>query len=450
MIINIDYSKEISCFDQRAISSAGDANLQPETVSVDSYNTNFQNNPVAFWGKNNLLPQELNESSENCEIVQACIRKLVSFCFGNGIFAYKERIENGKIVIDEVYNKDIKDFFEFTNINEYFIKAATDYYKFGNCFPYIKAYKPNNKTKKVGLLDVFDAAFCRKQKINPNSPNKRILYYTSFWKDLVGNIDTLISQYPNFFKKYEELKKVNYESQFINNPQDVFVININNYTSGRNYYHSVPWHAAFFNGTVDLASGYSETRKAFFKNALKISVLIHIDPEFWKVRYGNSWPSDFKAQEKLVDEYLLMLERSVTGKSDAFKSLYVPMLYNNMTQEHRKLIEFEQLNFLKGFDTTFIPEAQQAYANIIFAFGLDQSLLGTVALNGKSKSGSGSDRREALLVLNNALKQDREMLLRPLYIIKKLNGWDQDIKFGIRTIELTTLDVNPTGSKNVM
>jgi hypothetical protein len=43
-----------------------------------------------------------------------------------------------------------------------------------------------------------------------------------------------------------------------------------------------------------------------------------------------------------------------------------------------------------------------------------------------------------------------QLLLKPLYVAKKINNWNPKIKFGFRDIKLETLDINPTGSTNAL
>ena len=46
-------------------------------------------------------------------------------------------------------------------------------------------------------------------------------------------------------------------------------------------------------------------------------------------------------------------------------------------------------------------------------------------------------------------KPIRDMLLSPLYIVKKINKWDDDIHFVIPNIMLTTLDQGTGAVKSI-
>jgi len=68
----------------------------------------------------------------------------------------------------------------------------------------------------------------------------------------------------------------------------------------------------------------------------------------------------------------------------------------------------------------------------------------------QGKLSSGSEIRNAFLMYL-AIKTPtiRQILLEPIHLVARENGWDQDTKFGFRDIEITRLDEDPAGSQNV-
>jgi hypothetical protein len=67
------------------------------------------------------------------------------------------------------------------------------------------------------------------------------------------------------------------------------------------------------------------------------------------------------------------------------------------------------------------------------------------------KLSSGSEKRNSYLI-HIALKtpMPRKILLKWLYDVRDLNGWPPDMVFAFKDIEITTLDVNPTGTQNTV
>ena len=86
-------------------------------------------------------------------------------------------------------------------------------------------------------------------------------------------------------------------------------------------------------------------------------------------------------------------------------------------------------------------------AVVSYAQGVHVSLIG--ASPGKGKSINGTEARELFIIKQALLKPIRDRLLMPLYIVKAINGWPDDIYFTIPNLELTTLDKG-TGSQKVI
>ena len=100
-------------------------------------------------------------------------------------------------------------------------------------------------------------------------------------------------------------------------------------------------------------------------------------------------------------------------------------------------------------DGSQLPEAEAANSEVLFALGVDPSLIGAGIPGGKLGAGSGSDKREAFTILSALFKTNRETTLEVYDFIAQYNGWDTSIRAAFENTILTTLDANPTGSKSV-
>ena len=100
-------------------------------------------------------------------------------------------------------------------------------------------------------------------------------------------------------------------------------------------------------------------------------------------------------------------------------------------------------------DGSYLPEAEAANSEVLFALGVDPSLIGAGIPGGKLGAGSGSDKREAFTILSALFKTNRETTLEVYDFIAQYNGWDTSIRAAFENTILTTLDANPTGSKSV-
>jgi hypothetical protein len=96
-------------------------------------------------------------------------------------------------------------------------------------------------------------------------------------------------------------------------------------------------------------------------------------------------------------------------------------------------------------DGSYLPEASAANSEIMFAMGVDPSIVGAGIPGGKMNTGSGSDKREAFSILTSLFKTKREISLEPWQLLRDYNGWDEELEAEFANTKLTTLDANPMG-----
>jgi len=96
-------------------------------------------------------------------------------------------------------------------------------------------------------------------------------------------------------------------------------------------------------------------------------------------------------------------------------------------------------------DGSYLPEAEAANSEVLFALGTDPSLIGAGIPGGKMGSGSGSDKRIAFNLLQSFMKSNRDVTISIIEFIAYYNKWESDLKYGFENVVLETLDKNPTG-----
>jgi len=79
--------------------------------------------------------------------------------------------------------------------------------------------------------------------------------------------------------------------------------------------------------------------------------------------------------------------------------------------------------------------------------GIDATLA-SIDTGGKL-GGSGSEKRiSAQIHIAHRTPTKRKILLESLNICNRINGFQKDIVWGFEDTQITTLDVNPTGTQN--
>jgi len=134
----------------------------------------------------------------------------------------------------------------------------------------------------------------------------------------------------------------------------------------------------------------------------------------------------------------------LAGSENVGKAFVSYVKQNGLEADKWKISSLEaKLN-----DEAFTILFEQSNMAMTSAHGLHPTL---AAVETQGKLSSGSEMRNAYLVyMALKTKNTRAILLEPLYEIKKINNWPDEVQFGFEDIEITKLDTNPTGSQTVM
>lgn len=433
-------------------SAAGDFVFKKISVPMpDKKGEEYEKGIIAPWGKDNKFPLLAQAYIEKSSILAGALRDIIAFTYGMGIFCYKteEVAKDGSELVRIVHDAKIEAWMEQSLINRYCLQTISDYYRLGNAVPWFIM-----KDQQVHQLRVIKAPRARLEKVNPDSGYKDYLFESGQWETLVArNISREIKKEDSrIIKKLRLLDPYDFFWQLGTTAfksQNEFAFWIDTYTSDREYYHDSAWHTAIRNGWLDIDIGVPEMKKALFQNAITLRYKISIHIDYWEQIYGKSQWMAKSVEEKtnIMREKFNEIEKNLKGAANAYKSI-TSEHYIDARGNLQDKIKIEVIDD-KLKDGSFLPDGQQAAGVILATIGLDPSIPGISIPGAQSNSRSGSDKREGLFVLNNKLKIVRDAILEPLYMVKKINKWDPQLKFGFRNIELTTLDKNPTGQKTV-
>jgi hypothetical protein len=414
-------------------------------------NEEYEKQILAPWGIDNKFPILAQQYIEKSSILAGALRDIIAFTYGMGVFTYKteEVATDGSELVRIIHDKQIEAWMEQSLINRYCLQTISDYYRLGNAVPWFIMNQG-----KVHQLRVIKAARARREKVDPTTGYSEYVYESGQWDTLLPKSvkREIKKEESRIIKKLRVLDPYDYFWQLGKSGYknlNEFAYWIDTYTSDREYYHDSPWHTAIRNGWLDIDIGVPEMKKALFKNAITLRYIISIDVQYWYSIYGQTkWAAmTTKEKDDIMNAKFDEIEKYLKGAANAYKSITSEHYLDarGVVQDKIKITVVDD----KMKDGSFLPDGQQAASIILAAIGIDPSITGMSIPGAQSNSRSGSDKREGLFILNNKLKIVRDAILEPLYMVKKINGWDADIKFGFRNIELTTLDKNPTGQKTV-
>jgi hypothetical protein len=179
---------------------------------------------------------------------------------------------------------------------------------------------------------------------------------------------------------------------------------------------------------------------------MTIKYIIEIDERYFDGLYRENWvkmkPEERQTIRKdIIDE----INASLSGNENAGKSIQSMQLVGTDGKPFSAVKITAIDDKLK--DGSYLPEAEAANSEVLFALGVDPSLIGAGIPGGKLGAGSGSDKREAFTILSALYKTNRETTLEVYDFISQYNSWDSTIRASFESTVLTTLDKNPTGSK---
>lgn len=370
---------------------------------------------VPWYSPKNDEPDQIAELILKNNLNAGILRTKVDFVVGKGIVAYYENIVNGKrerSLIEGEWTEWISE----TNFQETVRRCATDLEWFGNFFTEFIARNDN----KVASVHHLDATRCRLARYDAKG-NIPYIYHCTDWAKprlIKGDKDGNMSAIPTSIK------------------EDKFAKHYRNYVPGYAYYSPPSWIGC--RNYILLANAIPEFHANGLRNGYHLKYHIIVPQS-----YIDAFPANEKDQRKAelrdnMDKFLSGAENA--GK--AFMSFARSM--DNKNFEEWKIIPLEN----KLNDSAYTALFDQTNAAIISGHGIDPTLCG---IETAGKLSSGSEKRIAAQIYQEwKTAQSRQLLLQPLELVKAMNKWPANLKFGFEDVQITTLDKNPMGAQNTV
>lgn len=403
------------------------------------------------WGTDNKLPFELTERLYKNPILASGILFNIQLAFGEGVVAGRWIGKGNEKVFEPVEIEEIKQFFDDNDIDQYLLEQITDATLFYNMFPEIIF---NTAGDKIVSLTSKEASFSRISLQNPDTREIEYHYYSGKWHKNPSSSDIVITKMLPSVGTINNLlsicgKAPNSDGKLVNevlkNKAFRYIIPLNFPTPGRTYYQK-PYHSSIFDsGWFDFANKIPEFKNAIMSNQATIKYHVEIHPDHFKDIFAAEGITDpVKQKARTIKEYD-DINKFLTDSKNAGKSIFsrYKQTPDGKKIEYLKITVIE--NHFKGGE--YLDDSEEASNILSFALGVHPSLIGSAP--GKSKTINGTEARELFIIKQALMRPLRRRLLRPLYMIKRVNGWPANIDFEIPNITLTTLDQG-TGSKKVI
>jgi hypothetical protein len=400
---------------------------------------------IVAWGTSNDYPQKIMEQVKLNGALSAAMRFRRKAHYGNGANLMTHGVtEDGKHdykVVPLSSQPDIMAFFNRSQMSRFFQESIADLEYWGIMFP---EYILSNDYTKITRVKRQTAAWCRFEVMNPKTGLVENVYISEkFGKASVSVDSEWVSKVPliDSYWSAEETReycKANKLKKFIR-PEFYPLID-------QAYYPEPEWHTVTKSGWLEVANSVPKFKQNLFKNQVSIKFHIEVDEEYFTKMYAGKW-AEFTYEQKKVarTELTDAINEHLSKPENAGKSLSTPMWIDDKGNQVSsvKITAIDD----KFKDGSYLPEAEAANSETLFAANVDPSMIGAGIPGGKLGAGSGSDKNAAFNILCALYKSDRETTVAPYNFIRDYNGWDSQLQLNFENTILTTLDKNPTGAQ---
>lgn len=400
---------------------------------------------VSAWGEDNLYPQHFLRKFKKVDAAVGGFEVLTTAHFGNGFKLYQEQeTEHGVERKERSLHSfpEIKDFFKRVHWTRLHIEMIADYELWRLAF---LEYLLSPDKSKIISVKRYPAPWCRFGLPDEKRGVVKEVIVNSDWENRDPGFDVKIPLIPEVGATVEEIKQYAKEKKLTR-----FMLPVTGVKLCEKLYPTVGWHSAFNNGWTETVLSVPSFKKWMFINQLHFKYVVYISDEFLSRKYGAAEWEDFTPAEKEQrrEDLVRLIDQHMSGNEASGRSLISPY-FKDLNGNLMKGIEIVPIDD-KIKDGNFLPDAAAGNSQILFAMGVDPSLIGAGIPGGKNLSGSGSDKREAYTILCTKMPFKRIDTTAVFNFLRDYNGWDESLTAHFPNLNLTTLDKNPNGQQEVV
>ena len=397
---------------------------------------------VMQWGKNNDLPQRREMLLSDNNIVPALLKTKRNIIAGSGLYAYRIRYEQNatggmKKVVEEVdMPQQAVDFFEVVSFDEYMNNAAGELEKHA----LVLAEMIRNGAGQIIGLKAHKTKYCRAEEQDQYG-NINAWWWSGHWTVNERNIDSLRQ------RRMERIPVYNGE-EAPGKRQTKFVLQLSDDLLCNDGYYPVPTYWGSWEW-IELANRIPQFHRANLSNGYNMRWHIEIPSDYFLdyEAYHGAMTEDEKAQvlntaKQREQAFMDDVNTFLADLENAGRTIFTKYELDKALGKDYPGIKITALSYDMK-DEALLKLFERSNTANISAQGIHPTLAN---IETQGKLSSGTEIRNAYLmwlIINT--HQQRGMLMRPIELIKKINGWPADVHYGIRDYELTALSSNASG-----
>lgn len=397
---------------------------------------------VALWGEANDLPQVVMEKIGKSDTLAANIDHNIKMLYGQGVKPFLRTVTDGVERFDVCEDERVLAFMEQNDLNLYFLEQCADFATFYNAFPEIILTKD---LTEVYSLRHKEAAFSRLSTAVKGEIATH--FYSAEWHNgKASEENTVVSDLLNRYNPLGDLQNRIKNRRYVT-PR--FMMHLYFPTPGRVYYQEPPYYSVFRSGSYDYSIMIWNFKRALLKNGLKTKYIIYISDKYWDLIFSEEKidkNNPEKVKERKETEFA-KFRAFLSDEENAGKGMMVlkKLIPSGSTAIEEKYIVIEEVkNEMKGGE--LLQDSSEVNNSMNYATGVFPGLVGSP--QGKNTgSMSGTDKRELFHIKAAMQAPFRDILLKPLYLVKALNKFPKNLVWKVVDYEFTTLDDNKTGKQ---
>lgn len=400
-----------------------------------SYKGSKGEHTIRFWGKNNDHPQWIEKLVLQNNIVPTLLQTKRDLVAGSGFFAYKEVFvaDGGQKNIQEVeIPADAQKFFTDSFIDKYRLAAAGELIKHGNIFTEFV----RDKGGKIHSISLKECKYVRLGEQNKEGKVTKA-YISGDWptrdkKDGLTEYDKSINQVELYGGEDKKQKK--------------FLLHTGDTLFNDGYYNVPVWYGS--RSWIELANSIVKFHQSNIKHGYVIRFHIQIPKDyFYEQPITGAAEELIKARDNAIEKkntFINKLNDLLAGQEQAGRSIVTEFDFDVALKTEYPGIKITPINIdLK--DEALLTLFEKTNTANISAQGIHPTLAN---IETQGKLSSGSEIRNAyLMYLAIKTPTPRAILLEAINLVKRINRWPEEVHFGFRDIEITTLDEDKSGMK---
>lgn len=386
---------------------------------------------IAKWGDDNLFPQTVIQEARKSTIIPSTLdwkaRALYSGGITYGTVSYKD---DGTEVFTPAKMPAIEDFFRKSNVYRYGMEAAVDFYWFFNNFPELVL---SNDRSQIVAITSQAAENCRWSLQNKSTGLIEWCYINANWGENETETSPSTIKVPVIDPYYDPVTALRERKDGFK-----YIYPISYPTPGSNYYQLAHWNSIRESGWLDVASEIVKFKKYLMQNQMSIKYIIDIPEYWWQWKYPDWQKYGFEKKNEIRKTEITEINKFLKGGERAGTSVITTSKFDVHLKLKYPGWEIKPIED-RVKDGAYIEDSQEASSHMLYALGVDATLIGTAPGKGLG-AGSGSDKRVAFNIYISLCKIHQDIILEPLRFIRDYNGWDSSIEFRFRNSLITTLD----------